>query len=79
MVHCGYEGTAVEDTVKHPLKALKVALKGVETEGPMAPEIPLDGHRSAEYTFDDFVVQATSQSGDEDRPAEAGASSRAAE
>ncbi|MDX1518642.1 MAG: adenosyl-hopene transferase HpnH, partial [Gammaproteobacteria bacterium] len=28
MVHCGYEATAVNDTFNHPLKALKVALKG---------------------------------------------------
>ncbi len=40
MVHCGYEATAVADTVAHPLKALKVALGGVRTEGPMAPELP---------------------------------------
>ncbi|MBL8670306.1 MAG: adenosyl-hopene transferase HpnH, partial [Alphaproteobacteria bacterium] len=31
MVHCGYEGTAVTDTVKNPLKALKVALGGIGT------------------------------------------------
>ena len=39
MVHCGYEATAVADTMAHPLKALKVSLGGVRTEGPMAPEI----------------------------------------
>lgn len=38
MAHCGYEGTAVEDTLSHPIAALKVALKGVKLEGPMAPE-----------------------------------------
>jgi len=31
MVHCGYEPTAVMDTVKHPLKALLVRLRGVDT------------------------------------------------
>ena len=41
MVHCGYEPTAVDDTFKHPLKALKVFLKGPRTEGPMAPELPV--------------------------------------
>lgn len=41
MVHCGYEATAVDDTFNHPLKALKVALKGPATEGPMAPELPV--------------------------------------
>ena len=40
MVHCGYEATAVNDTFRNPLKALKVALKGPRTEGPMAPEVP---------------------------------------
>ena len=41
MVHCGYEATAVDDTFHYPLKALKVALKGPETEGEMAPELPV--------------------------------------
>ena len=41
MVHCGYEPTAVIDTLAHPLRALKVAIKGIETEKPMVPEIPL--------------------------------------
>ena len=31
MVHCGYEPTAVMDSVKNPIKALKVHLKGVDT------------------------------------------------
>lgn len=47
MVHCGYESTAVNDTVAHPIKALSVALRGVRTEGPMAPEIPLENQRPA--------------------------------
>ena len=49
MVHCGYEPTAVTDTINHPLKALKVFLKGIETVAPMAREIPLENQRSAEY------------------------------
>lgn len=40
MAHCGYEGTAVNDTVARPLRALKVFLKGPRTDGPMAPELP---------------------------------------
>lgn len=40
MVHSGYEATAVNDTLKSPLKALKVFLRGPKTEGPMAPEVP---------------------------------------
>jgi len=41
MVHCGFEATAINDTFRHPLKALKVAIQGPKTEGPMAPELPI--------------------------------------
>jgi hopanoid biosynthesis associated radical SAM protein HpnH len=41
MVHCGYEASAVEDTFRSPLKALKVFLQGPRTSGPMAPELPI--------------------------------------
>jgi hopanoid biosynthesis associated radical SAM protein HpnH len=41
MAHCGYEGTAVNDAVAHPLKALTVALRGPRTDGPLAPELPI--------------------------------------
>ncbi len=41
MVHCGYEATAVDDTFRNPLKALKVSLLGPRTDGPMAPELPI--------------------------------------
>lgn len=58
MVHCGYEPTAVTDTVSRPLKALRVFLKGVRTEGPMAPDITLDRQRPAAYVFDDLVAEA---------------------
>jgi len=51
MVHCGYEATAVNDAVANPLKALGVALRGVRTEGAMAPEIALDRQRPAQYVF----------------------------
>ena len=61
MVHCGYEATAVNDTVRHPLRALKVALMGVRTEGPMAPEIPLDKQRPAEFVFDRVVAGAVEE------------------
>ena len=61
MVHCGYEPTAVADTVAHPLKALKVALRGVETEKPMAPEISLTNQRPAQYVFEDVVRSASTQ------------------
>ena len=61
MVHCGYEATAVADTLKHPLKALKVALSGIDTEREMAPEIPLDGQRPAEYVFKQNVEKTLSE------------------
>ena len=41
MVHCGYEPTSINDTFAHPLKALKVAMFGPRTDGPMAPELPM--------------------------------------
>jgi hopanoid biosynthesis associated radical SAM protein HpnH len=59
MVHSGYEATAVVDAVKHPMKALAVAMKGVRTEGEMAAEIPLDRQRPAEYVFSRHVEEAT--------------------
>jgi hypothetical protein len=55
MVHCGYEATAVNDTVSRPWKALKVALSGPKTDGPMTPEIPLDAQRPAEFVFEGLV------------------------
>jgi hopanoid biosynthesis associated radical SAM protein HpnH len=58
MVHSGYEATAVVDSVKHPLKAAAVALRGIRTKGAMAPEIPLDRQRPAEYVFSAHVEQA---------------------
>ncbi len=41
MAHCGYEPTAVCDTTEHPMKALRVALFGPRTDGPMAEELPV--------------------------------------
>jgi len=41
MAHCGYEGTAVEDVFRHPLKAFMKSLTGPRTEGPMARELPI--------------------------------------
>jgi hopanoid biosynthesis associated radical SAM protein HpnH len=55
MVHCGFEGTAVTDSVKHPWKIVPIALRGVKTTGPMAPDIPLDKQRPAEYVFSQHV------------------------
>jgi hopanoid biosynthesis associated radical SAM protein HpnH len=49
MVHSGYEASAVVDTIAHPLAAARVALAGVRTSGPMAPDLALDGQRPAQY------------------------------
>ncbi|TAL54878.1 adenosyl-hopene transferase HpnH [Pandoraea sp.] len=55
MVHSGYEATAVNDTMAHPLRALGVAMHGVRTEGPMAPDVSFDQQRPAEYVFSRHV------------------------
>ena len=61
MVHCGYEPTAVADTVSHPLKALKVYLRGIDVDGPISPEIYLSKQLPADYVFekqvDDFMAE----------------------
>jgi hypothetical protein len=55
MVHCGYEGTAVNDTLRRPWKELMVKLRGYRTDGPMAPEIPLENQRPAEFVFESLM------------------------
>ena len=55
MVHSGFEATAVADAMRSPWKLLKLALLGVKSEGPMAPEIPLNKQRPAEYVFSRHV------------------------
>ncbi|MBA3517832.1 MAG: adenosyl-hopene transferase HpnH [Rhizobiales bacterium] len=61
MVHCGYEASAVLDTVRRPWKAAAVAMFGVRTQGPMAPEISLDKQRPAEFVFSRNVAQKLSE------------------
>jgi hopanoid biosynthesis associated radical SAM protein HpnH len=68
MAHCGYEATAVTDAVRHPLKALRTALRAIETERPMAPEISLEHQRPAEFVFERLVEQAADSRPDERRP-----------
>ena len=58
MVHCGYEPTAILETLKHPLKALQISSFGVNTEKPMAAEIRLDNQRPSEYNFENVVLEA---------------------
>ena len=61
MVHCGYEASAVLDTVRRPWKAAAVALRGVRTDGPMAPEISLENQRPAEFVFSRNVANKLSE------------------
>jgi hopanoid biosynthesis associated radical SAM protein HpnH len=55
MTHCGFEGTAATDAIRHPLKMLKVARNGVKTKGPMAPDIDLSRARPAEEVYSSHV------------------------
>ena len=50
MVHSGYEATAVTETVRRPWKAAAQALRGIRTDGPMAPDIPLDKSAAGRIT-----------------------------
>jgi len=61
MAHCGYEATAAEAMFSSPLTAIKVALRGPRTEGEMAPEIPLERQRPAQYVFSGQVQQKLSE------------------
>ncbi|HPI62488.1 MAG TPA: adenosyl-hopene transferase HpnH [Alphaproteobacteria bacterium] len=55
MVHCGYEGSAINDTLDNPLKVVKVKLFGIKTKGKMAKEIDLSKQRKADWLFDKQV------------------------
>jgi hopanoid biosynthesis associated radical SAM protein HpnH len=61
MAHCGYEPTAAQAMMDHPLRAAMIAWKGINTEGPMAPEISLEHQRPAKYVFDGQVQLTLSQ------------------
>jgi len=47
MAHCGYEGTAVEETLTRPFAALQTFLFGPRLSGEMAPELPYAGENQA--------------------------------
>ena len=57
MVHSGFEATAVNDTFKHPIKALATTMRGIKTEGPMAPEVSLENQRPPQFVFSRHVEQ----------------------
>jgi hopanoid biosynthesis associated radical SAM protein HpnH len=61
MAHCGYEPTAANLAITKPFKALKIALFGVRTEGPMAPEISLANQRPAKYNFAEQVEKTLTE------------------
>jgi hopanoid biosynthesis associated radical SAM protein HpnH len=61
MAHCGYEATAADAMMKHPIEAMMIGLRGVKTEGPMAPEIDMSKQRPAQYVFDSNVQLTMSE------------------
>jgi hypothetical protein len=61
MAHCGYEPTAASAALSNPFKAMLVALRGVRTTGPMAPEIDLSQQRPAQYIFSEQVQKKLSE------------------
>lgn len=61
MAHCGYEPTAADMAFKSPLKMLKLAIRGIRTWGPMAPEIPLDNQRPAIDVHTTHVAKAMAE------------------
>ena len=61
MAHCGYEPTAAAATLRQPLQALQTWLRGPRTDGEMAPEIPLDRQRPAQYVYSQQVERKLSE------------------
>ena len=58
MVHSGYEASAVAETIRRPWKAAAQVMRGIRTEGPMAPDVSLATQRPAEYVFSKHVETA---------------------
>lgn len=61
MVHCGFEATAVKETMRRPWRAAAQALRGIRTSGPMAPDIPLHNQRPAEDVYSRHVERALTE------------------
>jgi hopanoid biosynthesis associated radical SAM protein HpnH len=55
MAHCGYEPTAAHASISNPLQVMWTAIRGIRTEGPMAPEIALKSQRPAQFVFSRHV------------------------
>ena len=64
-----YEATAVSQAVSRPWKAAAVALRGIKTDGDMAPEISLDRQRPAQYVFSRHVELKLREIRDHQSPA----------
>ncbi|HTR12827.1 MAG TPA: adenosyl-hopene transferase HpnH [Roseiarcus sp.] len=78
MAHCGYEPTAADVAMRRPLSALWTAVRGVRTDGPIAPEIALDRQRPAEFVFSGYVEEMMERIHRKDRPLSAASSERKA-
>lgn len=72
MAHCGYEPTAAQDALKRPFEMLKLALKGIKTDGAFAQDIDLSKARKAVYMFDSHVKEAMDEIHAEKSKAEKG-------
>jgi hopanoid biosynthesis associated radical SAM protein HpnH len=59
MAHCGYEATAVEDTLAHPIKALWANIRGPRTSGPMVPEKAPEA-QPAKSALDEIAIKIES-------------------
>ena len=61
MVHCGFEATAVAETVSKPWRALAQVVRGIRTEGAMAKDIPLDNARPPDFVYSRHVETALAE------------------
>ncbi|MEM9061743.1 MAG: adenosyl-hopene transferase HpnH [Pseudomonadota bacterium] len=57
MAHCGYEPAAANIAFSNPLKMLKLAINGLRTSGPLAPEIDLSKARPGEEHHERIVAE----------------------
>lgn len=57
MLHSGFEPSAVNDMLTHPLKALWVFLRGPRTYGPMAPDFSVEGSATASESGDEQEIE----------------------
>ncbi len=71
MAHCGYEPTAADMAFSKPWKMAGLAVRGLKTEGEMAPEIDLSSQRPAEEHHERLVDEEMAKlEADQDSKAE---------